>query len=571
MHFQSMRIAHRLFLSFGLFVFIFVCLSGYTLWLKQNVQQSMDKVTHVRLPTVVAGGELAADIFLSLAQIRGYLLLGTDQIKTDWENSLDDINGTVNKIDGQSKKWTNPKNIERWETLKPLIDELQKAQREAAAYKAAGDNETAVKTLKEKALPAVKRIREILEGPRAADGTHGEGLISSQHDLIGTDMDAINADLRSVSISLIAALVLAVVMGVGITLSLLGAVVKPLKNVISVMGRIEKGELNATVPETNRGDEAGDVAKALESFRLKLEDAEKLRREQAAAQQKQLDRARNVDRIVAGFEKEIADIVSVVSSAATELQSTAQSMAATAEETSKQSNTVAAAAEQATANVQTVASATEELTASVKEIQSRMTDSNNMVIRAADQATASTDKVKALAAASQKIGDVISLINDIAAQTNLLALNATIEAARAGDAGKGFAVVASEVKALAGQTAKATEEIASQIQGIQDASASSAQAIQSITTAIEEVRKTSTAISSAVEEQGSATMEIARNVNEAAAGTREVSSNITSVSEAAQHTGASATQVLSAASELSRNGERLKAQVASFLKDVRAA
>lgn len=571
MRFQSMRIAHRLLLSFSFFVFIFVCSTGYTLWLKQDIIRAADDVAHVRLPTIVAGGEMKSAIFLSLAQIRGYVLLGTDQIKTDWENSLDDIDAAVKKIDEQSKKWMSPKNIERWETLKPLIGDLQKAQREAANYKAVGDNETAVRILREKVIPVVKKIRETLEDSQASDGTQVEGLISSQNNMIDEDIEIINTALQLVTISLIVTLVLAVITGIGITLSLLAAIVKPLKNVISIMERIENGELDAVVPETNRGDEAGDVAKALESFRLKLVETEKLRREQSAAQQKQLDRARNIDRIVAGFEKEIADIVSIVSSAATELQSTAQSMAATAEETSKQSNTVAAAAEQATANVQTVASATEELTASVREIQSRMTDSNNMVIRAADQATASTDKVKQLAAASQKIGDVVSLINDIAAQTNLLALNATIEAARAGEAGKGFAVVASEVKALAGQTAKATEEIALQIQGIQDASASSAQAIQNIAMAIEEVRKTSTTISSAVEEQGAATLEIARNVSEAAAGTKEVSSNITSVSEAAQHTGASATQVLSAANELSKNGERLKTQVVSFLKDVRTA
>jgi methyl-accepting chemotaxis protein len=346
---------------------------------------------------------------------------------------------------------------------------------------------------------------------------------------------------------------------------------KPLALSIGNINTLSKGNTDVTIAGTDRKDELGEIASALQVFKDNLIDAERLRKEQAAAQQKQLDRSKKVDKLVAGFEKGIAIIVGLVSSASTELQSTAESMAATAEETSKQSNTVAAAAEEATANVQTVASATEELSASVKEIQSSVHTSNGMVIRASEQAAATNEKVKDLASASQKIGDVVQLINDIAAQTNLLALNATIEAARAGDAGKGFAVVASEVKALAGQTAKATDEIAKQVQGIQLASGSSAEAIQQIAAAIEEVKKTSSAISAAVEEQGSATQEIARNVNEAATGTKEVSSNIASVREAAQHTGASATQVLSAAGELARNGEKLRIQVEDFLREVRAA
>ncbi|MCK5518631.1 MAG: methyl-accepting chemotaxis protein, partial [Alphaproteobacteria bacterium] len=197
--------------------------------------------------------------------------------------------------------------------------------------------------------------------------------------------------------------------------------------------------------------------------------------------------------------------------------------------------------------------------------------SNKMAVQASDQANSTNAKVKDLAAAAEKIGTVVNLINDIASQTNLLALNATIEAARAGDAGKGFAVVASEVKTLAGQTAKATEEIAMQIRGIQEATGASVTAIKGITKIVEEVRETSVAISAAVEEQGSATQEIARNVNEAAIGTKEVSNNIIHVSEAAQRTGEAAMQVLSASSELAINGEDLRMQVDTFIRDIRTA
>jgi methyl-accepting chemotaxis protein len=272
-----------------------------------------------------------------------------------------------------------------------------------------------------------------------------------------------------------------------------------------------------------------------------------------------------------GFEATVRGVVDVVTSAATELHATARSMAATAEETSRQSTTVAAASEQATRNVNVVASATEELSASVKEISQQVGHATRIIGDAVTQASATNEQVQALATAAQKIGEVVKLINDIASQTNLLALNATIEAARAGDAGKGFAVVASEVKALANQTAKATEEIATQINAIQESTKVSVQSIQAISETIARVSETSTTIASAVEEQGAATQEIARNVSEAAKGTAEVTSNIAGVSSAAQQTGAAATQVLSAAGDLSKNGESLKAEVDRFLYEVRAA
>jgi len=282
-------------------------------------------------------------------------------------------------------------------------------------------------------------------------------------------------------------------------------------------------------------------------------------------------RQRIVDGLIQSFENNVAVVLGAVSSAATEMRETAQSMSTTSDGTSRQATAVAAASEQATQNVQTVASATEELSASIKEISQQVMQTSRMVGAAVGQAGESNQQVQGLTAAAQKIGEVVKIIADIAGQTNLLALNATIEAARAGEAGKGFAVVASEVKALATQTAKATEEIAGQIRAIQEATQSSAQSIQSISDTIGRVNETATTIASAVEEQGAATQEIARNVQEAARGTSEVSSNIGGVSLAAQETGAAAAQVLSAAGELSRNGEQLKLQVETFLREVRAA
>ncbi|MBL4689923.1 MAG: chemotaxis protein [Rhodospirillales bacterium] len=249
----------------------------------------------------------------------------------------------------------------------------------------------------------------------------------------------------------------------------------------------------------------------------------------------------------------VKEVTSIVASASTELQNTAQSLSATAE--------------QASANVQTVASAAEELSASIEEVGRQVRESSEIAQSAAHEAEQTNASVEELAEAADKIGQVVELISDIAAQTNLLALNATIEAARAGDAGKGFAVVANEVKSLASQTAKATGDISAQISAIQAATGNAVTAIKGIGETISKVNEIAGTIASAVEQQGAATQEIARNVQEASAGTQEVSTNIVEVQKAAGETGESSTQVLEAASELSKQSEALQAEIAAFMND----
>jgi len=366
--------------------------------------------------------------------------------------------------------------------------------------------------------------------------------------------------------------------GAGLALGLLFAwaigrgISGPIGAMTQAMSKISAGDLTTEVPARDNKDELGDMAKSLQVFRDNLAETERLRAEQETAKKRaEAERRQAMLDLAAKFEATVGGIVNGVTAQATELQATARTMSETAEATARQSTAVAAASEQATQNVQTVASATEELSASVREIGQQVTSSTTMIGGAVKQANVSNEQVQGLAVAAQKIGDIVTLINNIASQTNLLALNATIEAARAGEAGKGFAVVASEVKSLANQTAKATEEIGQQVRSIQEATELSVKSIQEIAATIGKVNETATAISSAVEEQGAATQEIARNVQQASQGTQDVSSNIVLVNQAAQDSGAAAAQVLASAGELSKNSEVLRQQVDAFLAEVRAA
>ena len=365
----------------------------------------------------------------------------------------------------------------------------------------------------------------------------------------------------------VVALLLAVVAGL-----IARAVARQVCGMTGVMTRLAGGDLEVEIPVRGQTNEVGRMAGAVAVFRDNARERRRLEAIQESEKARvEAERRRAMRELADEFERRIGGIVAMVSSAATELEASAQTLSASAEEASVQSTAVAGASEEATANVQSVAAATEELSTTVHEVGHQVAHSAEIAAKASNEADATRSQVQGLADAAEHIGSIIQLIEEIAAKTNLLALNATIEAARAGEAGRGFAIVAQEVKGLANQTAQATAQIGTQVQAIQASTRLATAAIAGIGQTIGEMNGIAGSIAAAVEEQGVTTQEIARNLGQAARGAADVTANIAGVSTAAESSSAASGQVLDAAAELARQADALRGAVDGFLHDVRAA
>ena len=409
--------------------------------------------------------------------------------------------------------------------------------------------------------PVVDALRDAIHQDRQFQLVHGQKAAN----------DGVGLGKRATTL-IVGALALAALICLGIGFMLVTTVSRPIHRMADVMRILARGDTSVKIPNAGERSEIGEMAEAVDVFRLGMIRNRELEAETAQAREMaETERKQTMISLADQFENAVGGIVDMVSSAATEMQATASQLTASAQESAAQATTVSAAAEEAGTNVTSVAGAAEELGASVSEIGRQVEISRERSREAAAEADATAGVVHQLSEAADRITGIVDMISSIAAQTNLLALNATIESARAGEAGRGFAVVASEVKALATQTGKATADINAQIGEIQSISRHTVAAIESITVRIRAINDSSTTISAAVEQQGAATHEIVQAVTQASAGTAEVTSNITGVARMAEETGAGASQVLSASSELAEQAARLKTQVNAFLSQVRAA
>ena len=516
------------------------------------------------LPSVRVLGEMRTDINLLRIALRAHVMAETLETKTAGEKRL---SGILEAIAKDRQKYepliTSPAERAIYDDWSRAWDKYLKGVQEVV----------------ELSRQSVGRIpheaTELLAKSVAVMAAESDEFLKKDIDLNNAGADAATraaAEGYNTAFWIVLSIIVATVAaGVGIGAYLVREVSSGIASIVRPMQALGNGDLSAEVEHRGEKTEIGAMADTLQVFKEAL-IAKKAADEAAARDaEAKIARGRKVDTITREFESMIGQIVETVSSASGQLEGSAGRLSSTANRAQELSTVVAAASEEASTNVSSVASATEELSSSITEISRQVQDSARIASEAVEQARRTNDRVGELSKAASRIGDVIELINSIAGQTNLLALNATIEAARAGDAGRGFAVVAAEVKALAEQTARATDEIGQQISGIQSATEESVGAIREISGTIEKLSEISSAIAAAVEEQGAATQEISRNVQQASQGTQQVSANITDVQRGATETGSASSEVLSAAQVLSTDSDRLRREVDKFLDSVRAA